>query len=52
MPFQLLYRDQRFSDSYGDICSLAHRVANIALGKDQLVPLFYTLWKNSFAYKM
>lgn len=51
-PFQLQYVDQRFSDSYGDICSLARREANIALGKDQLVPLFYTLGKNSIAYKM
>lgn len=52
MLFQLQYGDQRCSDSYGDICSLARRVANIALGKDQLVPLFYTLGKNSVAYKM
>lgn len=52
MPFHLQYEDQRFSDCYGDICSLARRVANIALGKDQLVPLFYTLGKNSVAYKM
>lgn len=52
MPFRLQYGDQRFSDSYGDICSLARRVANIALGEDKLVPLFYTLGKNSLAYKM